>query len=150
VKPPERPGASRRAVRLLGCVGLALLAGACVSANPFATAPVDPNSPIAAGVAKSARVNRAYPKFSDIPSVPTDIRPLRAWGKTAGETEAARDRLEAETGPETWSLSGTEAFAADAQAAAGREEAPSAAEQADTEAFARALRERATPPPPPR
>jgi len=140
----------RGAARLLGCVGLSLLAGACVSANPFVTAKVDPKSPIAQSVADIAKSNRTYPKFSDIPEVPTDTRPLRAWGRAAADTEAARVRLEAETAPNTWTLGGTEGFARGATAAAGKDSAPGAAEQANTEAFAKALRERATPPPPPR
>lgn len=150
VKPLVRAGATRRAARLLGCASLALFAGACVSANPFATAKVDPTSPIASGVTGSVRANRGYPKFSDIPRVPADTRPLAAWGQAAAGVKDAGERLEAETGPENWTLGGTEGFAAGAKAAAGPENAPGATEQADTEAFARALRERATPPPSPR
>lgn len=127
-----------------------MLAGACVSANPFATAHVDPASPIAQSVAEAARSNRTYPKFSDIPEVPVETRPLRAWGRAATDTEAARRKLEAETAPGTWTLGATDSFARGATAAVGRDAAPGAAEQANTEAFAKALRDRATPPPPPR
>lgn len=150
MKSIKRVGALRRSARLLGCAGLSLALGACVSANPFATAKVDPASPIAQSVAEAARSNRDFPTFSDIPEAPTESRPLRAWGKAAADTESARERLELETAARTWSLGGTEGFASRANAAAGRESAPGADEQADTEAFAKALRERATPPPPPR
>jgi hypothetical protein len=62
------------------------------------------------------------------------------------ETESARDKLIAETAPQTWTLTGTERFASRAKAAVNEEEvAPR-----DTEDFARTARERATPPPPPR
>lgn len=126
------------------CLGAVILAG-CASVNPFATAPVDPQSPAAKAVLAAARADRAYPKFSDIPPAPTDIRPPRAWAAAVEDVESARRELYAETAPGTWSLGGTEAFATDARRAVAPP--PVAGAPANTEAFAREARERATPPP---
>lgn len=142
------PNVSRAARLLLvvGTVGGAgtLLAG-CIG-NPFADAEVDPASPVAAEVAKAARADTDYPSFSDIPVIPQDLRPVRLYGREAQAVKVAGAKLVRETAPETWTLKNTEAFAADAQRDAGPtyEEGP----QRDPEAFARELRERATPPPP--
>lgn len=138
---------SGTAARLLACAGAAALLGGCVG-NPFKEAKVDPRSPVAAEVAKAARANTDYPSFSEIPAKPNDVRPLRMFGQAAREIELAGALLERETAPETWTLSNTEDFAAGARAAAGPELAP--ADPRDTEAFASELRDRATPPPPPK
>lgn len=139
----------RRASRLLlsaGAVGGAgmLLAG-CIG-NPFVDAKVDPASPVAAEVTRIARTNTDYPSFSDIPAIPQDLRPVGLYGREAQAVKLAGEKLVRETAPETWTLKNTESFAAEAQRDAGPtfEEGP----QRDPEAFARELRERATPPPP--
>lgn len=137
-------------LRLSACaVGLVALGGCAGGlANPFATAPVDPASPIAADVAAVADTHKAFPSFQDIPKAPTGERSAKAWGQAAAGVEAARDKLERDTGPGAWSLGGTEAFASQASASADRDGAT--ASEADTEAFADAARRRATPPPSPR
>ncbi|WP_297694324.1 hypothetical protein [Phenylobacterium sp.] len=140
-------GCARLALRLSGCAGACAVISGCVG-NPFADAKVDPDSPVAAEVARVASVNRAYPTFSDIPASPKDVRPPGQYGQAAKTIEQAAADLEAATAPDTWSLTGTDAFAAQARAAAGSEPAPTASD--DTGAFARSARARATPPPPPR
>ena len=135
------------AAKLFGCVGACALTAACVS-DPFAAAQVDPRSPVAAEVAKAANAPAAFPKFADIPHKPTNLRPTRAFGVAAAQVEVARAQLEQATAPETWSLKESDSFAAAARAAAGPDAAP--ADQTATEAFARDLRRRATPPPSPK
>jgi hypothetical protein len=137
------------ALRLLACAGAAAMLAACGS-SPFATAPVDPASPVAAEVASMAKTHGPYPKFSDIPPVPSDQRPVRAFGREADKLETAAAKLERETAPGTWTLDQTAAFAARAQRDAGPAVAVDPASRAATEAFARQIRERATPPPSPR
>lgn len=129
---------------LTGAAACALLS-ACV--NPLAEAKVDPASPIEAEVARTAHANQAYPTFASIPAVPKDVRPPAQYGRAAQTIEQARTDLDARTAPETWSLSGTEGFAAKAQSEAGQEAAPAAT--GDAAAFADTQRKRATPPPPP-
>jgi hypothetical protein len=133
-------------VRLSVCAVAAATLGGC--ANPFATAPVNPGSPVAPEVARLARSNRDFPTFAEIPPKPTDVRPPRRWGVAGAETEQARDRLDQDTAPATWTLNNTATFATGAQAKAGPE--LGAPDTAGTEAFAKKLRDRATPPPPPR
>ena len=139
-------GADRPLVRLLTGAGACALLAGCVG-NPFADAKVDPNSPVAPEVARVASSNRAWPKFSDIPPAPKDVRPPQQYGRAAQAVEQARADLEAQTAPETWSLGGTDQFADQARAAVGAEPAPQPSAAAG--AFAESARKRATPPPPP-
>jgi hypothetical protein len=135
----------RLAARLLASAGACVMLTACV-ANPFTDAKVDPRSPIAAEVTKSVRHDAVYPTFASIPAAPKDVRPRKQYGEDASQIEKAQTDLDHATADNTWSLTGTEAFAANAQAAAGPDLPPVPPEE--TEAFANALRKRATPPPP--
>jgi hypothetical protein len=130
--------------RLLGVASVAALVCGC--ASPIASAKVDPSSPVAADVAKLATADRDYPKFSEIPPKPTDVRPARVYGERAQAVTAAGAKLDAATGPGAWTLNATTSFAARARADAGPELGAPA--NTDTEAFANSVRKRATPPPP--
>ena len=136
--------------RLLACAGGASLLAGCAGASPFGTAPVDPSSPVAAEVTRMAKPTGPFPKFTDIPPVPGDQRPVAAWGQEARKLEAAAAKLERETADNTWTLGGTETFAARAQRDAGPAAVSDESTRAASEAFARQIRERATPPPSPR
>lgn len=132
-----------RAISGAALVAAGLTLSGCASGDTK----IDPSSPVAAEVARLTHGSKArMPKFSDIPNPPSDIRPLPRYGKAAAEVQAAGEALIAATAPGTWTLSGTDDFAAKARADAGPELPP--ANPGDAEAFARALRERATPPPP--
>lgn len=139
------------APRLILCASAAALVAGCAAQNPFATATVDQSSPIAAEVAAKAKARKDYPSFAEIPAMPTDQRPLKAWGRAADEVQGAADQLAAATAPGTWTLTATDSFADRARADAGPAlPAGESSATAEAEAFARALRERATPPPSPR
>ena len=73
-------GKTTTAARFLGVAGAAALVSGCLG-DPIASAKVDPRSPIAAEVASVAKTHRTYPKFSDIPPVPDDVRPARIYGE---------------------------------------------------------------------
>jgi hypothetical protein len=135
------------AARFLGGAAACALLGGCVG-NPLAEAQVDPRSPVAAEVPNAIRAGPDYPTFAEIPAAPKDLRPKPLYGAQAAELDRTRAQVVRETAPDTWTLSNTEGFAAQARQAAGPEVAP--ASPADTEAFANALRKRATPPPPPK
>lgn len=128
----------------LAIVGAGVMLTGCVS--PFGSGQIDPASPVAADVQRLTRTDRPYPKFSSIPAMPKDIRPLAMYGQQAQELIVQRDQLVAQTEPGAWTLQGTEAFAARAQKDAP--DVPVTERAEDTEAFARQLQERATPPPP--
>jgi hypothetical protein len=132
--------------RLALCAGASALLSACVG-NPFATAPVDPASPIAAEIAKRARTVGPYPTFAQIPPMPKDVRAPPAYGAGARKLEAAGAELDAQTAPDTWTLGGTDTFATGAQSTIGKEQ-PVTPADAGTEAFVSAGQKRATPPPP--
>lgn len=137
------------APRSLACVcGAALLSGC--AASPFTTAQVDPASPVAAEVARMARASTDYPSFSEIPPLPADQRPLREFGRAADQLELAAANLDRDTAPGTWTLTGTERFVSRAQAQVAPGGESDASTTAASEAFARQIRERATPPPLPR
>jgi hypothetical protein len=135
---------ARRSALAAGVAACALLSG-CV-ANPFKDAIVDPRSPVAAEVAKSVRPDAPYPTFVNFPKAPVGVRPIKQYGVDAGHVEADAAKLVAATADSTWVLNGTEAFAAQARVDAGP--VLPAAQPGDTEAFAKDLKARATPPPP--
>ena len=128
------------------CLGLGAcgLLSACV--HPFSDAQVDPRSPVAAEVAKTVRPGAPYPTFVAFPKVPTDIRPHKQYGQAAAQVEADAAKLVAATADNTWTLNGTDEFAAKAQTDAGPPLPP--VTPGDTEAFAKDQKARATPPPP--
>lgn len=140
--------ASRRgqASRVFACGLAASLLAGC-AASPFTEAQVDPASPVAVDVARAARVVRPYPTFAQIPPTPADVRPARAFAAAVADVQGEGARLERDTAASTWTLDGSDSFAARAERSLGDDAAPIAN---DPEAFARAQRERATPPPPPR
>jgi hypothetical protein len=138
---------SHPAARLLACAAACGLLSACVG-NPFADAKVDPRSPIAREVATTVRPDAKYPTFKSIPPVPKDVRPHQQYGQQAALTEKEAAALIAATADNTWTLNNSETFAAQTRAAAGPDLPPAA--PADTAAFARDQKARATPPPPPK
>lgn len=126
---------------LLGCAVVAGCAG-----SPFKDAKIDPDSPVAADVARISRQPTRFPTFAAIPKPPADIRPLPRYGRDARAVLAAGEDLTNATAPGTWTLNGTDDFAEKARQDAGPQIEPP--KPGEAEAFARALRERATPPPP--
>ncbi len=139
-----------RAAALLGSVAVSGLLGGCALQAPFGAAIVDQTSPIAAEVAAKAEASQAFPQFTDIPPAPADLRPVKAWGKAAADSEGARDQLMAETADQTWTLNATDRFVEAAALDAGPDLGAGVSTTAATEAFAAEIRRRATPPPSPR
>lgn len=140
---------TRRAAYLAGpLMGLGL--SACAGGNPMALGPIDPRSPIAGDVAALAHQNKAFPTFASIPPEPKDVRAPAAWGQSAKQIEASGRKLERETADNTWTLTGTEAFAGAALKQVGPAPADAESTTAATEAYVREMRKRATPPPPPK
>jgi hypothetical protein len=112
---------------------------------------VDPHSEVAQHVAYASSHPGPYPKFSQIPPLPRDVRPPSAYRAAVLDMTARRQALEGQTAalppPET----DAEDVAGDLRSRLPNNEPPPAEDaQQQTEAYGRALRERATPPPPPR
>jgi hypothetical protein len=120
--------------------------------EPGATAAVDPRSPAAAQVETAIRSPGPWPTFAGIPDIPEDVRSSAAWRAAIADQQAEAEATRQATAEGTWSLTATEAFEARAREEANPLglHAPTDAEMAESEAYARALRKRATPPPSPR
>ena len=140
-------GETRKIVRLGLIVGLA--AGATACANPFKTAQIDPSSPIAAEAAAAAKAKAPRRKFSDIPALPNDVPTADQVRAAVVQQQRAGEALAAAVAPNTWEIKDTDAYVAKARrdVKAPAFEAPTDADRADTAAFARAARGRASAPP---
>lgn len=140
-------GETRKIVRVALIVGFA--AGATACASPFKTAKVDPNSPVAAQVAAAAKEKGTRRKFSDIPVIPTDVPNADQVRAAVVQQQAAGDAVTKAVAPATWELKDTEGYASKARrdVKAPAFQAPTEADRAETEAFARAARGRASAPP---
>lgn len=136
----QRPAAAQ----VFGAAAAAVVLSGCAM-DRVASVKVDPTSPVAVEVAKMARGADSYPKFSDIPPEPADVRAPRVYGERAAQLLAERDKLDAATAPNTWTLSNTESFLDRTRAQAGPNYV---APDGSTESFANTIRRRATPPPP--
>jgi hypothetical protein len=103
----------------------------------------------AANAAAKDSKDAVAPRFIDIPAIPTDVRTPVQFKKAVGAEKIAADKLKRDTAPGTWTLSDTEGYASKARRVAKvpAPAAPTDADRAATEAFAKAARERATAPP---
>lgn len=139
---------------LLLC-GAAMALCACAQVPkglPMGQSGVDPTSPAAPRINEIMAQPGEYPTFADIPSRPADLPTDEQFEAMVQDQEAEGLYVTRQTAPETWYLDASDAFAAraTADAAAGGVRAPTDAEIAESEAFARAMRARAKPPPRPR
>ena len=130
---------------LTACVDLPKL-------EPGAGAGIDPKSAAASEVAAVLENPGPWPTFARIPQIPADVRNSAAWRAAVEEQEADGLYASRNGAEDSWSLNGTESFETRARADANplNLHAPTDAEMAESEAYARALRKRATPPPSPR
>lgn len=146
-----------RSTRL--ALAIAMAAGVCgclhegkASARVAGGRAIDGPSAVARDVAYAAKHPGPYPRFIDIPNIPTDIRPASAWRQAVMELQGQKAALDREAADLPPPLTDTERYAADSRGRAAADPAdippPDAAQQ--TEAYAKSLRERATPPPTPK
>ena len=141
----------RLGVLLRGGALIGLLTGLVACASPFTPPHADPSSPVAAAADAAAKDSKhaRKPTFAEIPPIPTDVRKPVEFKAAVGAEKVAADKLKRDTAPETWTLSDTEAYAAKTRNSAKvpAPAAPTEADRAATEAFAKAARDRATAPP---
>ena len=134
-----------RCLVLIAATGAGVLLSGCMN-SPFADTAVDPTSPVAAEVARMSRQEAKLPGFDAIPKGPTDLRSAARYGRDSESLTAAGEAVRVATEPQTWTLQGTDAFAEKARRDAGPQIEPP--NPGDAEAYAKALRNRATPPAP--
>ena len=130
------------ATSLAGCQLPSQVAG-------FRTAAVDPASPVYQDVMQATRNPGPYPKFSDIPKIPKDVRPAAAWAVAVADVRHDKARLDEGVAALPPAATDTESFAANARGEAKEPtaEAPPADSADQISAYAQSLKARATPPP---
>jgi hypothetical protein len=95
-----------------------ILGGCGVTRTAFGPLQYDKTSPAAPAIASTSVAGQPYPSFLDVPSQPTDVRPVSAWNRNIFDTLAARRQLEAFQVAYPQTLYGAEAFAQEARAEA--------------------------------
>ncbi len=135
-------------------MGAAAAASGCVlpgQVRGIAGLPMDARSQEAKDVLEHSRHPGPYPKFADIPPVPTDVRPPEAWRAAVLDLKGRKAQLDADAAALPPPAQDTEAYAAETRPRLpSNVDAPPPETPQQTEAYARALRERATPPPRPK
>jgi len=139
--------------RLCAGLVLAVLLSGCMTGpkSPFALGGVDPTSPVAAEVRAASASPGPYPRFTEIPARPKDVRTAQAWRAAVLDEGTLKSDTEKEAAAIPFTLKGTEAWAANTHARVlpqFSQQAP-ANERAQAEAFAAGAAKRATPPPTP-
>ena len=94
--------------------------------------------------------NRTYPRWADFPAAPVDLPTSQALAARVDDLQGSSLRLAGETSSIDWTLDDPETLAAETRRAVGAvPTSPDAVRtEAEVEAFARRLRERAKAPPP--
>jgi hypothetical protein len=145
--PFDKPfrGARRLAPACADLAAAAALAG-CASAPSGAS--IDKTSPAAPAIAELPRTLGPFPRWSQFPRGPQPVPPPSEIAANVADLQAAQANLLSSASKLQWTLSGTAAFEAETRAQINpAEAAPAPAdERAQVEAFAKALREQATPP----
>jgi len=145
---------ARAASLTLSVASLVLTLAGCIHApslNPLEASGVNPDSTVAAEVVAASRTTGPYPHFSQVPAIPTDVRPVSAWRASVLSEWGQKRQTEHEDAVIPFTLANTEAWAQRTRLKIPADETakptPNATEE--TEAYAAAERARATPPPPP-
>ena len=114
----------------------------------FRSPAMDPQSPVYQDVMAATRHPGPYPRFADIPKIPTDVRPASAWAVAVADVQHDKTSVETSIAALPPVPTDTESFAANArtQAAPPAAEAPPP-DSTEAQAYAQSLRQRATPPP---
>ncbi len=133
------------------CLG-ALAALLATPAAAGAASPCEQTAPgagLAPDIVAQAAQPHGFPSFCSIPAIPTDVRGASDWKAAVVDTRLAGAQLQRQTAASTWTLDGTDDFAAGSRSEAAPPAPMTPASEADTAAFAKSLRDRATPPPRP-
>ena len=124
---------------------------ACATESDIAQrSQIQPNSAVSQAIAESRTQPGPYPTFATFPKKPTDMRAAATWeqGRASLNAEAAQLAAVASAPSE---IPDPDAYAKRVRATAGLDAipVPGPTTGAELDAYARELRERATPPPPP-
>ena len=116
----------RRPVGLLILAGVAAGAAGCAipGEGPSARLAVDANSQVAKDALYAAKHPGPFPRFADIPKIPTDIPPASSWRAATAELQQRKDRLVAQAAALPPPLTDTQPFADSSRALAKAPIAP--------------------------
>jgi hypothetical protein len=139
--------------RILALGAFAVVLQGCATARyarDMQGPPPSPSSPAGRAVAAAASRATVYPKFSDIPPVPTDVRSGAAWTRAVRGVKADQAQLQAHIAalPPPPSPADTSAFAT--EGAAEAKPPPSPDHGPSTQDFANAAQQEVAPPPKPK
>ena len=131
---------------LIAAVAIATPLSGCIGGSASKTQPV---SPLAPRVQELVDANRHYPRWEDFPAAPIDLPPVTQVASNVQRLQGDSATLTSEVARIDWTLTDPEALAAETAAAVSSVPvSPDAARtQADIEAFAQGLRDRAKAPP---
>jgi hypothetical protein len=134
---------------IAACAALAAASGlaGCVSASKGAQ--VDQSSPAAGEIARLPQTLGPYPEWSNFPKGPQPSPPPSEIASRVAGLQTAQASLLSSASRLRWTLFGTAEFAQNARALINPELATPAPadEAAQLEAYVKAMREKATPPP---
>ncbi|MET3835010.1 MULTISPECIES: hypothetical protein [unclassified Brevundimonas] len=132
---------------LIAAAAIATPLSGCVGASASKTEAV---SPLAPRIQELVDANRRYPRWEDFPAAPTDLPPVTQVASNVQRLQGDSATLTSEIARIDWTLGDAEALAAETRAAVNAVPvSPDAVRtQADIEAFAQSLRDRAKAPPP--
>ncbi|WOB77639.1 hypothetical protein [Brevundimonas nasdae] len=132
---------------LIAAAAIATPLSGCVGASASKTEAV---SPLAPRIQELVDANRRYPSWEDFPAAPTDLPPVTQVSSNVQRLQGDSATLTSEIARINWTLGDAEALAAETRAAVNAVPvSPDAVRtQADIEAFAQSLRDRAKAPPP--
>jgi len=132
-------------------IAVASLCACATEADIAKRSQIAPGSAVAQAIDQARMQPGPYPTFATFPKKPTDMRPAATWeqGRANLNAEAAKLAAVANAPAE---MPDPEAFAKRLRATAGLDDVqvPGPNTAAELDAYARDLRERATPPPPPK
>ncbi|WP_295191570.1 hypothetical protein [uncultured Brevundimonas sp.] len=132
---------------LIAAAAIATPLSGCVGASASKTEAVWPLAP---RIQELVDANRRYPRWEDFPAAPTDLPPVTQVASNVQRLQGDSATLTSEIARIDWTLGDAEALAAETRAAVNAVPvSPDAVRtQADIEAFAQSLRDRAKAPPP--
>ncbi|WP_295165468.1 hypothetical protein [uncultured Brevundimonas sp.] len=132
---------------LIAAAAIATPLSGCVGASASKTEAV---SPLAPRIQELVDANRRYPRWEDFPAAPTDLPPVTQVASNVQRLQGDSATLTSEIARIDWTLGDAEALAAETRAAVNAVPvSPDVVRtQADIEAFAQSLRDRAKAPPP--
>nr|UIP35171.1 hypothetical protein [Brevundimonas sp.] len=132
---------------LIAAAAIATPLSGCIGASASKTEAV---SPLAPRIQELVDANRRYPRWEDFPAAPTGLPPVTQVASNVQRLQGDSATLTSEIARIDWTLGDAEALAAETRAAVNAVPvSPDAVRtQADIEAFAQSLRDRAKAPPP--